>query len=153
MKPSPSMGLPWWPSGEEATCNAGDPSLIPGLGDPISIPELGRPAGEGISYPLQYSWASLVAQLVKNPPAMCETCTSRACTPQLLRPTRLEPVLFKKRGPHNDKPFGGHRVPCLLCDGLKIIFSPQLLLQQRVTPTRCNYRKPMQSKEDPVQTK
>ena len=37
------------------------------------IPESGRSAGEGIGYPLQYSWASLVAQLVKNPPAMRET--------------------------------------------------------------------------------
>ena len=37
------------------------------------IPALGRSAGEGIGYPLQYSWASLVAQLVKNPPAMWET--------------------------------------------------------------------------------
>ena len=36
-------------------------------------PGLGRSAGEGIGYPLQYSWASLVAQLVKNPPAMRET--------------------------------------------------------------------------------
>ena len=50
--------------GKESTCNAGDPSLIPGLG---------RSPGEGIGYPLQYSWASLVAQLVKNPPAMWET--------------------------------------------------------------------------------
>jgi len=33
----------------------------------------GRSSGEGIGYPLQYSWASLVAQLVKNPPAMGET--------------------------------------------------------------------------------
>ena len=33
----------------------------------------GRSAGEGIGYPLQYSWASLVAQLVKNPPTMWET--------------------------------------------------------------------------------
>ena len=40
---------------------------------PGSIPGLGRSAGEGIGYPLQYSWASLVAQLVKNPPAMWET--------------------------------------------------------------------------------
>ena len=40
---------------------------------PSSIPWLGRSAGEGIGYPLQYSWASLVAQLVKNPPAMRET--------------------------------------------------------------------------------
>ena len=48
----------------ESTCNAGDLGSIPGSG---------RSAGEGIGYPLQYSWASLVAQLVKNPPAMRET--------------------------------------------------------------------------------
>ena len=42
-------------------------------GDPGSIPGSGRSPGEGISYPLQYSWASLVAQLVKNLPAMQET--------------------------------------------------------------------------------
>ena len=53
-----------FPVGKESTCNAGDPSLIPGLG---------RSAGEGIGYPLQYSWTSLVAQLVKNPSAMRET--------------------------------------------------------------------------------
>ena len=41
--------------------------------DPSSIPGSGRSSGEGIGYPLQYSWASLVAQLVKNPPAMWET--------------------------------------------------------------------------------
>ena len=49
---------------KESACNAGDPS---------SFPESGRCAGEGIGYPLQYCWASLVAQLVKNPPAMQET--------------------------------------------------------------------------------
>ena len=37
------------------------------------IPGLGRSTGEGIGYPLQHSWASLLAQLVKNPPAMWET--------------------------------------------------------------------------------
>ena len=37
------------------------------------IPGSGRSTGEGIGYPLQYSWASLVAQLVKNPPAVQET--------------------------------------------------------------------------------
>ena len=42
-------------------------------GGPGSIPRLGRSAGEEIGYPLQYSWASLVTQLVKNPPAMWET--------------------------------------------------------------------------------
>ena len=42
-------------------------------GDPSSIPEMGSSPGEGIGYPLQYSWASLVAQTVKNLPAMWET--------------------------------------------------------------------------------
>ena len=51
-------------AGKESTCNAGDPGLILGSG---------RSTGKGIGYPLQYSWASLVAQLVKNPPAMWET--------------------------------------------------------------------------------
>ena len=50
--------------GKESACNAGDPSLIPGSG---------RSAGEGIGYPLHCSWASLVAQLVKNLPVMQET--------------------------------------------------------------------------------
>ena len=49
---------------KESACTAGDPGLIPGLG---------RSAGEGIGYPLQYSWASLVVQLIKNPPIMWET--------------------------------------------------------------------------------
>ena len=40
---------------------------------PVRFLGQGRSAGEGIGYPLQYSWASLVAQLVKNPPAMWET--------------------------------------------------------------------------------
>ena len=51
-------------AGKESTCNAGDPSSIPGLG---------RSTWERIGYPLQYSWASLVAQLVKNLPPMQET--------------------------------------------------------------------------------
>ena len=46
---------------------------ISNAGDPGSIPGSGISAGEGIGYPLQYSWASLVAQLVKNLPAMQET--------------------------------------------------------------------------------
>ena len=50
--------------GKESACNAGYPGLTPGLG---------RSGGEGIGYPLQYSWASLVAQLVKNLPTMQET--------------------------------------------------------------------------------
>ena len=60
----PKRGFPDSSVGKEPTCSAGDPSSIPGLG---------RSAGEGIGYPLQYSWASLVAQWVKNPPAMWAT--------------------------------------------------------------------------------
>ena len=47
--------------------------FIGNAGDPNSIPRSRRSPGEGIGYPLQYSWASLVAQMVKNPPAMWET--------------------------------------------------------------------------------
>ena len=51
-------------AGKESVCNVEDPNLIPGLG---------RPPGKWIGYPLQCSWASLVAQMVKNSPAMQET--------------------------------------------------------------------------------
>ena len=57
-------GLPWGSAGKESACNAEDPGSIPGSG---------RSPGEGTGYPLQYSWVSLVAQLVKNLPAMWET--------------------------------------------------------------------------------
>ena len=60
----PFLGFPDSSVGKESACTAGDPGLIPGSG---------RSAGEGIGYPLQYSCASLVAQLVKNQPAMRET--------------------------------------------------------------------------------
>ena len=57
------MGFLGSSAGKESACNAGDPGSIPGLG---------KSPGEGIGYPLQYSWASFVAQLVKNLPAMWE---------------------------------------------------------------------------------
>ena len=58
------MGFPHSSVDKESAWNAGDPGSIPGLG---------RSIGEGMGYPLQYSWASLVTQLVKNLPAMWET--------------------------------------------------------------------------------
>ena len=58
------MGFPDSSVGKESACNAGDPG---------SIPRSGRSPGKGIGYPLQYSWASLVAQLVKNLLAVRET--------------------------------------------------------------------------------
>ena len=58
------MGFPGSSAGKESTCNVGEPSLIPGSG---------RSTGEGRGYSLQYSWSSLVAQTLKNPPVMWET--------------------------------------------------------------------------------
>ena len=55
---------PYSSVGKESACSSGDPSLIPGLE---------RSAGEGIGYPLQYSWAFLALQLIKNLSAMWET--------------------------------------------------------------------------------
>ena len=55
------MAFPGGSAGKESTYDAGDPGLISGLG---------RSPGEGIGYPLQYSWISLVAQMVKYLPAM-----------------------------------------------------------------------------------
>ena len=57
-------GFPGTSDGKQCACNAADPNSIPGLG---------RSPAEGIGYPLQYSWASLVAQKVKRVPAMQET--------------------------------------------------------------------------------
>ena len=58
------MGFPDSSVGKDSSCHAEEPSSIPGSG---------RSPREGIGYPLQDSWASLVAQLVKNPPAMRDT--------------------------------------------------------------------------------
>ena len=55
------LGFPNNSVGNESACNAGDPVQFLGWEDPLE---------KGISYPLQYSWASLVAQLLKNSPAM-----------------------------------------------------------------------------------
>ena len=64
MAHAPYKGFPSSSAGKEFACNAGDPGSISGSG---------RSPGERVDYPLQYSWASLVAQLVKNLPAMWET--------------------------------------------------------------------------------
>ena len=88
---SARVGFPDSSVSKESTCNAGDPGSIPGSG---------RSAGERKGYPLQYSWASLVAQLVKNPPAMRETWVGK--TPW--RKERiLTPVFWPKEfhGPYN----------------------------------------------------
>ena len=61
---SSRKGFPGGLDGRESTYNAGDPGSIPGSG---------RSRGEEIGYPLQYSWASLVDETVKNPPATWKT--------------------------------------------------------------------------------
>ena len=58
------LGFPDSSVGKESACNAGEPSSVPGSK---------RSSGEGTGYPLQYSWVSLVAQLVKDLPEMWET--------------------------------------------------------------------------------
>ena len=74
---------------KESACNAGAPGLIPGSG---------RSAGEGIAYPLKvaqaYSWASLVAQLVKNLPAIWETCGQSLGWEDLLEKEKIPSPLF-----------------------------------------------------------
>ena len=80
------LGFPDSSVGKEFTCNAGDPSSIPGLG---------RSTGEGIGYPFQCSWASLVAQLVENLPAVQETWVQSLGWEDPLEEERLPtPVLW-----------------------------------------------------------
>ena len=71
--------------GKESACNAGDLGSIPGLG---------RSPGEGKGYPLQYSWASLVAQLVNNLPAMWETWVQSLGWEDPWRRERLPAAVF-----------------------------------------------------------
>ena len=100
------MGFPGHSAGKQSACKAGDPGSIPGL---LRSPE------EGIGYPLQYSWTSLVAQSVKNPPTGQETWvrslgwedplekgvathfTVLACRiPRTEEPGRLQPMKLKR---------------------------------------------------------
>ena len=79
------FGFPDSSVGKESACNAGDPHSIPGSG---------RSAGEGIVYPLQYCWASLMAQLVKNPPAMQETWVQSLCREDSLEKGKDYPLQY-----------------------------------------------------------
>ena len=76
------IGFPDSSVGKEYVCNAGDPSLIPGLG---------RSRGERIGYPLQYFGASLVAQLVKNLPTMQESWVPSLCWEDHLEKGKVTP--------------------------------------------------------------
>ena len=85
-------------AGKESVCNAGDPSSSPGSG---------RSPGEGIGYPLQYSWASLVGQMVKNPPAMQETWVhSLGWEIPWRKAWQPTPVFLPRESPWIEKPGG-----------------------------------------------
>ena len=92
------MGFPGSSAGKESACNAGDPS---------SIAELGRSPRGGIRYPLQYSWASLVAQMVRNPTVMRETWVDpwvgKIPWRRAWQPT---PVFLPGESPWTEKPGG-----------------------------------------------
>ena len=82
------MGFPSSSAGKENACNAGDPGSIPGSG---------RSTGERIDYPFQYSQASLVAQLVKNLPAVWKTWVRSLGWEDPLRRERLLTPVFWPR--------------------------------------------------------
>ena len=79
------LGFPDSSGGKESTCSEGDPGSIPGSG---------RSAREEIGYPLQYSWASLVAELTKNLPAMQKTWVQSSLG--------WEDPLEKEKGTHSN---------------------------------------------------
>ena len=93
------LGLPDSSVGKESTCNAGDPGSIPGSG---------RSTGEGIGYPLQYSWASLVAQLVKNLPATWETWVQSLGWEDPLEKGKATPPVFLPRESYGQRSLAGY---------------------------------------------
>ena len=69
-------------------------NLLANAGDPSLIPRSGRSPKEGIGYPFQYSWASLVAQLIKNPPAIRETWIPSLGWEDFLEEGKATPPVF-----------------------------------------------------------
>ena len=97
-------GFPHSSVGKESACNAGDPGSIPGSG---------RSAGEGIDYPLQYSWVSLVARLVKSLPAMWETWVQSLGWEDSLGEGKGYPLQYSWPGEfHGLQSTGSQRVRC-----------------------------------------
>ena len=90
-------GFPDSSAGKESACNAGDPGSIPGSG---------RSAGEGIGYPGQCCWASLVAQLVKNPPAAQTWVRSLSWEYPLEKGKATHPSILAWRIPWTEEPGG-----------------------------------------------
>ena len=89
------LDIPGSSAGTESAFSAGDPGSIPGLG---SSP------GEQIGYPLQYSWASLVAQTIKNPPATWETWVQSPSWGDPLEEGTATPVFLPGEFPWTEEP-------------------------------------------------
>ena len=94
------LGFPSSSVVKGSVCNAGVPGLIPGSG---------RSAGEGVSYPLQYPWASPVTQLVKNPPAILETWDWPLVWEDPLEKERLPSTVFWPGEYHGLYSIWGHK--------------------------------------------
>jgi len=91
-----SLGFPSSSAGKESACNVADPGLIPGSG---------KSPGERMGYPLQYSWASLVAQMVKKPPAVWETWVrSLGWEDRRRRAWQPTPVFLPGESPWTEEP-------------------------------------------------
>ena len=114
------LGFPGVSAGKISTCNAGDPNLIPGSR---------RSPGEGIGYPLQYSWASLMAQILKS----CLQCRRSGFNPETGKITwrrtwQITPVFLPRESPGTEEPGGlqsmGHKEPRAL---------------ERITMYTCHY--------------
>ena len=90
------MGFPGSSAGKESTCSTGDLGSIPGWG---------RFPGEGVGYPLQYSWASLVTLSVKNLPAIQETWVwSLSWENSLEEASQPSPVFLPVDSPLTEEP-------------------------------------------------
>ena len=75
------------------------------------IPGSGRSTGEGIGYPLQYSWASLMAQNVKNPPAMLETWVQSLGGEDSLEEGIANPLQYScLENPHGQRSLVGYSI-------------------------------------------
>ena len=88
-------GFPDSSTGKESACSAGDPALIPGLG---------RSPREGIGYPLQYFWVSLVVKTVKNLPAMWDTGVLSLGWEDHLEKGMAHPSILAWRIPQTEEP-------------------------------------------------
>ena len=93
------LGFPDSSAGKQSTCNTGDSG---------SIPRSGKSSSEGIGYPLQYSWASQVVQMIKNLPAMRETWIQSLCWERSLGGGRDNSLQYScLENPHGQRSLAG----------------------------------------------